>query len=789
MDRVNDTAIVNLTFDNGHCANNSIRVLYYNQTTSSWVEVPSQVENVTYYPGGSYIENCRLVFLVNVTKGGTSTYYVYYNDTYSGLPKTYSTPLSINPSGDTFTFYTGVISGYYQAYYPNPYPVDYDASFRQFIINGVNLIPSSGTHAGIDRIDADDNGRFNLGNQLNWVIHVVESGPVRVVVRVNKTSTDKFASAGGGGSYGPMNKTYVFYAYQGVVSVNVECNVGWVPIYDFATVVTSSQWEFYIDSYDAPGTAYDLQWTDREYGIQPQNYLALVRSDGLGFGLLGSPEWPKDLSGGTSMEFGRGIDGSVSSFGIRNDARNGQSAISMPFHYYVVGVTGGYNKIVDTWYQVNHPVTSNIGTETRIFYPLTVNVTDNFGNPIPDANVTVYDQPGPSDYNTSGTTNSQGLCTFRIYENYTSDQYWIQAYVNTPYKNYTSQALRWNPHENFTGSSSTLNIAMNITSIYVEVWDKGLKSRVQNATVTLNYTDSSLEDISQLVNEFYANCSFYAWANKNLTINVSTIDNEPIYNVYNYDTMENITMPINMSEPKRVLVEINRYINSYSTILTCVNGTTLSGYWSDNVTFYVWFNMSSQGEPTNKAIEANWTNYTIYDEGNAVFEGTMEMVAVGYYKANFNTSLAGLEGGVSYTIKIRAEPKSTYYLYPTPINIFLTLEKIPVSVTSSSSVNTTWNETAKFSVWVYLHDTHHNKPVVSASVNYTITGTSYINQNMVMGADGNYSIPQSVLNNLVPGEYQVNIVSFKGNHSIPNISISLIINSVNTTLLAALDKV
>ena len=791
VDRVNDTAIVNLTFDNGHCANNSIRVLYYNQTTSSWVEVPSQVENVTYYPGGSYIENCRLVFLVNVTKGGTSTYYVYYNDTYSGLPKTYSTPLSINPSGDTFTFYTGVISGYYQAYYPNPSPVDYDASFRQFIINGVNLIPSSGTHAGIDRIDADDNGRFNLGNQLNWVIHVVESGPVRVVVRVNKTSTDKFASAGGGGSYGPMNKTYVFYAYQGVVSVNIECNDGWVPIYDFATVITSSQWEFYIDSYNPPGTAYDLKWTDGKYGIQPQNYLALVRNDGLGFGLLGSPEWPEDLSGGTSMEFGTGIDGSVSSFGIRNDARDGQSAISMPFHYYIVGVTGGYDEIVDAWNRVNNPVNSSVGSEVRIFYPLTVNVTDSFGNPIPNANVTVYNQPGPTSYNTSGTTNSQGLCNFLIYENYTSDQYWIQAHVDTSYKNYSSQAFRWNPAENFTGSPYTLNISMNITSIYVEVRDRGLDSRVQNANVTLNYTEPSLEDISQLVNEFYANCSFYAWANKNLTINVYTSENESIHQFYNYDTMEEILMPLNMTGPERVLVEIARNIDSHQTILTCVNGTTLSAYWSDNVTFCVWFNLSLDGQPKNKAVKANWMNYTIYYGGSMVASGTMEEVATGYHRANFNTSLAGLRGGVSYTITISAEPSSTAdYLYPTPISIFLTLEKIPVNITTSPSVvNTTWNETVSFGIWAYLYDTPHGKPVVDASVNYTIRGTSYINQNMEVVAPGNYSVPQSVLGNLVPGEYQVNIVAFKGNYSIPNVSISLIINSVNTTLLAALDKV
>ncbi|MHA1263402.1 MAG: hypothetical protein ACTSSA_15245, partial [Candidatus Freyarchaeota archaeon] len=307
VDRINETAVIHLDFPDEHCANNSIRVLYYNQTTSSWVEVPSQVENITYWNGGNHIKNCSLIFPVNVTKGGTSTYYVYYNDTYIGDPPNYVTPLSITNYGSYFTFNTGVISGTYKATYTIS---DDDASFQVFMINGENIVPTSGLHRGIDRIDADDPGRDHSKdhhqtyyNKLNWTIEVLEYGPLRTIIRVGKLSTDRFLDAADDGSYGPMNKTYVFYAYQGVVSVNVECNES-VPIYDFATVITSSQWEFYIDSYDAPGTAYDLEWTDGKYGIQPQNYLALVRSDGLGFGLLGSPEWPKDLSGGTSMEFG-----------------------------------------------------------------------------------------------------------------------------------------------------------------------------------------------------------------------------------------------------------------------------------------------------------------------------------------------------------------------------------------------------------------------------------------------------------------------------------------------------
>nr|MDO8090564.1 hypothetical protein [Candidatus Sigynarchaeota archaeon] len=381
------------------------------------------------------------------------------------------------------------------------------------------------------------------------------------------------------------------------------------------------------------------------------------------------------------------------------------------------------------------------------------------------------------------------MCSFQIYQNYTSDQYWIQAYVNTSYANYSSEAIRWNPMENCTEPKTywTLNITMNITTVYVEVWDKWSHVRVQNANVTLNYTDGNLQDISQIVNEYFANCSFYAYANKNITINISVSGTpKEIFKIYVYGTTTPVEPPINLTSPKSLLVEINQTIGASSTQLTSVNGSVITGYWSDNITFYVWFNVSGGGYP---ALEANWTNYTIYYNGNEISNGTMDEVALGKYIATFNTSTVGLVGGANYIITVRAEPNSTDYLYPIPINIVLILEEIPMSITTSPLINTTWNETVGFDVWVYLHDTHHDKPVVEASVKYTITGTSYINRNMTMSAKGNYSIPHSVLSNLVPGQYKINIVASKGNYSTQSASIELIINSVNTTLQAQVEIV
>ncbi|MBS7270650.1 MAG: hypothetical protein KIH10_17660, partial [Candidatus Freyarchaeota archaeon] len=783
-DRINEPAIVHLTFTYGWCHKNSTKLTYYNDTTASWVKLPSQIVNATY--SGDYITSCDLIFPANVTKRGTSTYYLYYNNTF-GDAEPEPSPLSINKVGDTFTFNTGVISGYYQAYSPD-LTYDDDASFQQFIINGLNIIPTSGLHKGIDRIDADDNGRFHLGNQLNWTINIIENGPIRAIVRVNKTSTDNFTSSSGvgDGSYGPMNKTYTFYAYTGIVRIEVECNVTTVPIYDFATIAVDSSWDFYVDNNNL-GTATNIHFTDKKAGVQPQNYMTLVRrTDGIGLGLLGSPLWPWDINNGTSIEYGLGIDSG--SFGVRNDRRDGQAGIKFPFTYYVVGLTGGFNESVKTWYQVNHPVTCVPGNEYRKFYPLYVNVTDNFGNAIVGANVTIYDSAGPTGYNTSGTTDLQGLCLFRLFENYTADQYWIQAYVNASYANYSSQAVKWNPKENFTEPGpSTLDVSMNITSVYVEVWDKYSKVRVQNANVTLNYTDGA-GNISQFVNEFYANCSFYAYAYQNITIDiyVETVWEE-IYKIYFYGNTTEVSQPINITEPMSFLVELNRSVNAYPTQLTCVNGSVITGtYWSDNITFYVWLNRTGGGNPP---LNVEWMNYTIKDINSVVVVNSTSMSSTGttgLCYATFNTSVVGLEGGNSYVIIVTGNATSdgATYLLPTPISIFLTLEKLPVdTIVSSSSINTTWSSPASFSVWLYLNDTHRSLPVEGASVNYTISGTEYINQPMPMGASGNYSIPQDVLSGLVPGSYSILVSIYKGNYSIPNTSISLNIYSIATSVI------
>lgn len=77
VSRTNSPVHLYLTFTEGHCYDDSIRVAYYENPT--WTLLPFQVWNTTYDETGTYIVSTRISFFVNVTSGFTETnYYIYY---------------------------------------------------------------------------------------------------------------------------------------------------------------------------------------------------------------------------------------------------------------------------------------------------------------------------------------------------------------------------------------------------------------------------------------------------------------------------------------------------------------------------------------------------------------------------------------------------------------------------------------------------------------------------------------------------------------------------------------
>ncbi|MHA1786234.1 MAG: hypothetical protein ACTSVE_13660, partial [Candidatus Helarchaeota archaeon] len=81
-ERTNWPVDINLNFSNGECINNSIRVLDNNGQ-----EIPSQVWDVIYYSGTSYIASAKVTFLINILNGETKHYQVWYSDEPNPFPE------------------------------------------------------------------------------------------------------------------------------------------------------------------------------------------------------------------------------------------------------------------------------------------------------------------------------------------------------------------------------------------------------------------------------------------------------------------------------------------------------------------------------------------------------------------------------------------------------------------------------------------------------------------------------------------------------------------------------
>ncbi len=107
---VNEPVKTYLSFSQGEVYNNSIRVY-----DSSKREIPSQVWNVEYYPGGKYIRTCNITFLADLAAGKATHFWVNYSSIDVGRSN-YSAWSDLKISGDGFRKDVKVENGYFTAF-------------------------------------------------------------------------------------------------------------------------------------------------------------------------------------------------------------------------------------------------------------------------------------------------------------------------------------------------------------------------------------------------------------------------------------------------------------------------------------------------------------------------------------------------------------------------------------------------------------------------------------------------------------------------------------------------
>ncbi|NMC06862.1 MAG: hypothetical protein GYA24_16710, partial [Candidatus Lokiarchaeota archaeon] len=123
MDRMNDPVDVQLTFTGNVARENSIRVTYFRNDTRAWVEQPSQVWGVVRHQNASgvyFYDSCKVMIFLNITRGSTEVYYIYY-DPVIGTAPTYTDRISVMGAADAAITNDGTMPTVYglSGNYPN----------------------------------------------------------------------------------------------------------------------------------------------------------------------------------------------------------------------------------------------------------------------------------------------------------------------------------------------------------------------------------------------------------------------------------------------------------------------------------------------------------------------------------------------------------------------------------------------------------------------------------------------------------------------------------------------
>jgi len=779
VNHVEQPVDIYLTFTNGECYNNSIRVRYW--TGAEWLTIPCQVWNETYYSGTSYYQSLTLTFYVNVSASTTETgYYIYYNDTDSGV-ESYQNEVWYTFNGTHYIFESNI-------YRANTSTIARGGKIEDCYnkISGTDWTHTTITNqvSNVYGFHWNPDYGYSTGTTSKYSPaeppQILESGPLFITYTT-------LAKLGDYNAYCRIN--YRFFRWGWIGETNSTFN-------DAASgqVYRNNEWVFnpgimknftYKEQYGSP-TTITFSGTSNDINLENPDWFCLWdQSDGEAAGtfdlvtpqtsgvVVASGDWDYRVFWRSTnyYEFWDRYWGTVDF--------NAGGWIYEKFAIYIWNGAQGYAPFQSFAEAMRAGLTVSVSdTPEDVFYKLEVQVVDPTNHPIPGVNVSIYNDAAYSSLNVSKLTDDNGRCTFYLY--YRSGGYYVQANLSLNYlpsgDQYINQTGKWMPGTD----PSSLTIKLNATKLYLEVYD-ALGTLVQNANITINYTSGPQNIVNQPVNLYYANVCLYVKAGAAFYINVSTPGN-PNENItlYNMSDSNAINQPLTISEPTSIRVELNRTINIRRTMLECEGGNYFTVNWSGMASFSVWI----KWDGPNVGINASWVNYTIsYLNGTVVVSQTKmteNTSVIGQWYVTLNTSEAGLLGGYTYLVTFYGEPQNTtLYAYPEPLSVFLVVEELPVTVEYQSFINVTWSSPPSFNVTVYLNDTTRNLPVTSAIVHYSILDTPY-SGTMNNHGNGNYSIPTDVLGNLTTGTYTIEVTPSAQNYSIPSAKITLAINPVST---------
>ncbi|MHA1606486.1 MAG: hypothetical protein ACTSWP_02925 [Candidatus Freyarchaeota archaeon] len=806
VNHVEQPVDIYLTFTNGECYNNSIRVRYW--TGNTWITIPYQIWNETFYSGTSYYKSLTITFYVNVSASTTQTgYYLYYNDSDSGV-ELYTNQVWYSPPSATDNIHYVFESNIYRVNTSilargGKIEDSYNKISGTYWTNSTITIPPDGTNGFHWNPDAN----YSTGTTSKYGPvgnpQILEEGPIFITY----TTLAKL-----GDLDGFCRITYRFFKWGWICETNSTANTAMHVVY------RNNEWVFnpsimqnltYKLEGQSPQTktfAYGTNDEQKLYDYSSPLWFTLWdQNDGEAIGTF-------DIVNPSMQDVSKSPTTRSYTWYYRiywRDARNyyefwdrywdyldfsANGWVYEKFAVYIWNGSKGYSGVLEFGQfaeAMKNPPTITVGDPED--HALTIVVKDAFGTTvIPGVKVEIYDDSGFTQLVTSGTTDSNGVCVFNLPEK--SQPYYIRANITVSYKSggYVNDSNIWTPGVN---SSQVTIIFSNVTRLYIEVKDAN-GNPVQNiptyeTNVTVNYTSlNGAENITEVpVDEYYGNVTLYVWSNEEVNITVKTKDypdGANITKIWDDDAQAYITQPFTMNKARSVKVYLNYSLSTSPTHLECDNGTLFETYWDEDAAVFVWLRVGSSS-PGGAGVEANWVKYNITDsDGNLISSGTMvnDTSAKGLYNMTIKPYDIGMVGGQRYTITFFAEPADPLsYSNPVPIIVYLDVKKVPLEILCSASITAVWNETPTFTVTVQVNNTRTGSPLAGLPVKYTIYPSDFVGYSMNDDGNGNYTIPTDILSQLIVGYYTVTVWVDSENHTADVKAISLNIQAVPTAIV------
>ena len=407
---------VYLTFPENHAYNGSIRVLYWNG--SHWIgPLIAQVWNKTYYSGTNYLKSATVTFLVNVSKGGSEVYYIYYSKEDVGT-------ISFTPM---VTYeYLGTNNYRFNGTTYSAQTVSSQGGKIGYIWSRI-----TGDEIGTKGDNGDTNGPAHwnpdggLGSTTNSypinIVGVVESGPVFIKYKTIASFT----------SSNPDDRSvieYTFYWWGWITETNSSDASGndW-------SWYRNNEWVF--DPYIMPkayivkedGTVENYTTVPNNYNIGHARYFAYY-DDNTGNGIGTSDIELSWYNMTFSSYYYRTHYTSSYEFWDRYFATVTNNPNCWIYERFAMIVWNASDSLVPfaSLAKANrHPVSVDV-MEEDVLYRLKIRVVDGDGDSIQNAMVYVSNVSNiPEAYSESQTTNATGECFFSLYYNGT-----YKVYVN-----------------------------------------------------------------------------------------------------------------------------------------------------------------------------------------------------------------------------------------------------------------------------------------------------------------------------------------------------------------------